>query len=193
MQLIRRVMLSTLVMAGLVACAGHDIKAGDRATQPLVTAEYVDLDRFMGRWYVIANIPYWGERGYVGSYVEYVRREDGDIDDFYYGRKKSFDHPVKKTHLKDWVVNKKTNAEWRASPFWPLSFPYLILYVDPDYQMALIGYPDRSLGWIFSRSPAIPDATLQALYEKLQAQGYDVQMFRRVAQAPGDLGRDGFQ
>ena len=31
----------------------------------------VDLQRFMGRWYVIANIPYFAESGYVGSYVEY--------------------------------------------------------------------------------------------------------------------------
>ena len=35
---------------------------------PLPTpAQPVDVERFLGRWYIIANIPYIGERGDVGS------------------------------------------------------------------------------------------------------------------------------
>ncbi len=35
----------------------------------------VDLPRYMGRWYVIANIPYSAEAGKVGAYTEYRLRE----------------------------------------------------------------------------------------------------------------------
>lgn len=178
---------------GLTACATKGTQPNGQSMRPLVTAEYVDLKRFMGRWYVISNIPYWGERGYVGSYVEYALRDDGDIDDFFFGHKKSFDQPLQKITLKDSVVNTDTNAEWRASPFWPISFPYLILYVDADYQTAIIGYPDRSLAWIFSRKADISEQMLKMLQTKLSEHGYDVNQLLRVPQKVTDIGRPGFQ
>ncbi len=177
----------------LVACSSTGPQSNKQAQRTPVTADYVDLKRFMGRWYVISNIPYWGERGYVGSYVEYALREDGDIDDFFFGHKESFDQPIKKITLKDSVVNTRTNAEWRASPFWPISFPYLILYVDTDYQTAIIGYPDRSLGWIFSRRPDVSDQALKVLYAKLSDYGYNTNQFLRVPQNAEEIGQPGFQ
>ena len=38
----------------LISCANH---------QPMQTVDYVDLERFMGDWYVIANIPTFIEEG----------------------------------------------------------------------------------------------------------------------------------
>lgn len=182
-----------LAVMCLAASACSSLPFSRTIQTPLATVEHVDLPRFMGRWYVISNIPYWGEKGYVGSYVEYSIRDDGDIDDIFFGRKQTFEQPYSETRLKDWVVNKKTNAEWRASPFWPVSFAYLILYVDPEYQSAIIGYPDRSLGWIFSRSPDISQEKLKELYGKLVEQGYDLKQFRRIPQKPVDIGADGYQ
>ena len=49
----------------------------------------IDLERYMGRWYVIANIPYFPERGKVATYDEYILRADGRIDNIF-GFKKSF-------------------------------------------------------------------------------------------------------
>lgn len=181
---------ATLMVA---ACSTTGTQPNGQVLSPLTTADHVDLTRFMGRWYVIANISYWGERGYVGSYVEYALRDDGDIDDLFFGHKKSFDQPIKKITLKDWVVNTRTNSEWRASPFWPISFPYLILYVDANYQTAIIGYPDRSLGWIFSRNPNVSKQTLDIMYAKLAEQGYDTHLFLRVPQQAEQIGQSGFQ
>ncbi|HSN72991.1 MAG TPA: lipocalin family protein, partial [Steroidobacteraceae bacterium] len=48
--------LAVLTFA-LVGCAGAPQR------DPIVTAEQVDLERFMGRWYVIANIPTFIEKG----------------------------------------------------------------------------------------------------------------------------------
>ena len=147
----------------------------------------------MGRWYVIANIPYFGERDYVGSYVEYALRPDGDIDDFSIGHKGNFAAPADKKVLKDWVVKDSNNAEWRASPFWPLSFAYLILYVDPGYRFALIGYPGKSLGWVFARSPEVSAGTYRSLLTRFDAQGDDTTLFQRVPQTRAQLGQPGFQ
>ena len=177
----------------LGACAGSPPNADPRAAVPLALAPSVDLPRFMGRWYVIANIPYFAERGYVGSYVDYSLRADGDIDDIFSGHKNSFDKPLERKTLKDSVVAGSNNARWKSSPFWPLSFDFLILYVDPQYRYALIGYPDRKWGWVFARQPEIAQADYQALLARLAAQGYDTAQFQRVPQSVEQLGLPGFQ
>jgi len=189
----RSIVLCLAACALLSACAAAPENPDPRAAAPLTLAPAVDLNRFMGRWYVIANIPYFAEAGYVGSYVEYALRPDGDIDDVYYGHKSSFDKPLEKKELKDSVVAGSNNAHWRSSPFWPLSFDYQILYVDPAYQYALIGYPDRKWGWVFARSPVIGEPQYRALLARLEQQGYDIARFQRVPQSIEQLGLPGFQ
>ena len=191
-----RSIVSLLCAAACVllgACADAPANPNPRADAPLTLAPAVDLQRFMGRWYVIANIPYFAEQGYVGSYVEYTLRADGDIDDLYFGRKSSFEKPLEQKTLKDSVVSGSNNAEWRSSPFWPVSFSYLILYVDPAYQYALIGYPGRKWGWVFARSPEISDTAYQQLLAELDRHGYDSTRFQRVPQQVDQLGKPGFQ
>ena len=39
--------------------------------------ENLDLQRFMGRWYVIALIPNWVEEGATNSYDDYELNQDG--------------------------------------------------------------------------------------------------------------------
>lgn len=186
--------LSLLLAALLLsACASAPPNPNPRAAAPLCLAPSVDLPRFMGRWYVIANIPYFGERGYVGSYVEYVLRPDGDIDDYFFGHKTSFEAPLEKKALHDWVIPQTGNAQWKARPFWPLAFDFLILDVDAGYQTTLIGYPGKQWGWIFARTPQLDDATYAKLLAKLEAQGYDSTRFRRVPQQPSQIGQPGFQ
>ncbi len=192
----RRSIVSGLCVAAcavLGACAGAPANPNPRAAAPLALAPAVDLPRFMGRWYVIANIPYFAEQGYVGSYVEYAQRPDGDIDDLFFGHKLSFEGALEKKTLKDMVMAGSNNAEWRASPLWPVSFSYLILYVDPAYQYALIGYPDKKWGWVFARSPQIGDAAYQQLLAEFDRQGYDTSRFLRVPQQVDQLGKPGFQ
>lgn len=191
----RSIILGLVTAASMLlgACAGTPANPNPRADAPLKLAPAVDLPRFMGRWYVIANIPYFAEEGYVGSYVEYALRPDGVIDDLYFGHKASFEKPLEKKTLSDTVVKGSNNAEWRSSPFWPLSFSYLILYVDPAYRYALIGYPGKKWGWVFARTPEIGDAAYQKLLAEFDRQGYDTSRFLRVPQKIEQLGQPGFQ
>ena len=191
--MIHRLLTVAAAALALAACAAAPPNPNPRAAEPLALAPQVDLARFMGRWYVIANIPYFAERGYVGSYVEYALRKDGDIDDYFLGHKKRFDAPLEKKTLKDSVIAGSNNARWKSSPFWPLSFDFLILDVDADYQTALIGYPGKKWGWIFARTPEIDAATYRRLIARLDAQGYDSSRFLRVPQRAEQIGQPGFQ
>jgi apolipoprotein D and lipocalin family protein len=184
--------LPIALLAG--GCMALLLLAGCSASDqpPLTLAKQVDLDRYAGRWYIIANIPYFAERGNVGSFFD-VSFPDGKVLDVYSGRGKTFGAPLKQFTMNGYVVPHTHNARWRESPFWPIYLSYLVLWVDPDYQYALVGYPGRGYGWILSRSPQIGDATYQSLLARFGGEGYDTSQFRRVPQTPDQLGKPGYQ
>ncbi|WP_301236316.1 lipocalin family protein [Pandoraea cepalis] len=175
----------------LTGCTGAPPNPNPRADAPLHTVP-VDLPRYMGKWYVIANIPYFAERDFVGSRAEWKLRDDGKIDDHFYGRKDGFDQPERHYQFLDSVVPGSGGGEWRVRLFWPIYVSQLTVYVDPDYRFTLLAYPDKSLGWIFSREPTMDDATYRALLSRFDAMGYDTTRFRRVPQLPEQLGQPGF-
>ncbi len=159
---------------------------------PLRAAADIELDRYLGRWYVIANIPYFAERGKVASYVEYRRRADGRIDDLYFFRK-GFDAPQQQWSGVAWVPDAADPARWRVRFVWPFTSDYVILAVAPDYRYAMVGLPSRELLWVFSREPQLDEASYRALLEIARAQGFDPAQVQRVPQMPQQLGQEGFQ
>jgi apolipoprotein D and lipocalin family protein len=176
---------SCMALLMLMGCTADD-------QPPQKLAEQVDLQRYAGRWYIIANIPYFAERGNVGSYFD-VSFPDGKVMDVYNGRDRSFDAPLKSFTMGGYVVPDSGNARWRESPFWPVYLSYLILWVDPNYQYALVGYPGRGYGWVLSRAPILDDAAYQGLLTRFAAEGYDISLFRRVSQARDQVGQPGYQ
>jgi apolipoprotein D and lipocalin family protein len=153
--------------------------------EPLRPASHVDLGRYMGDWYVIANIPYFAEKDCFDSVESYALRPDGDIDNWFTCRKKSFEAPMKRVASALAVVDdKNSNAVWHVKFFKLISVKYIILAVDPDYQWAVVGHPSRNYGWVLARSKALSDATYRNALESLGAQGYDVSRFKKVPQHP---------
>src|SRR5260370_5787516 len=108
-------------------------------TAPTQLAANVDLDRYMGKWYIIANIPYFAEKGKVASYFD-IKKENGTLLDIYVGQDTFYSKPGTFT-MRDYVVPNTGNARWRETPRALVYFSYLIVYVDPDYKTALVGYP----------------------------------------------------
>jgi apolipoprotein D and lipocalin family protein len=192
----KRAMVIALVAAGVVvvaaSCSNGPPNPNPRADAPLKSVP-VDLPRYMGRWYVIANIPYFAERDFVGTHVEWVLRPDGKIDDIFHGRKKSFDAEETRHQFLDTVKPESGGGEWSVRLFWPVHVTQMTLWVDPDYRYTILGYPNKKLGWIFSRDPMMNDETYRAMLARLDAMGYDTTRFRRVPQSPDQLGQAGFQ
>lgn len=186
----RTLALCLVLAAG--ACSTTPPNPNPRAGIELTLAT-LDLPRYMGRWYNIANIPYFGERDYVASYSEWTLRPDGKIDDLYVGKKGGFDAPETRREFEDTVVPNTGNAHWRVRLFWPISVSQLTLYVDPDYRYTILGYPDKSLGWIFARTPDVSESVYKDLVARLDAMGYDTSRFQRVPQHPAQMGQPGFQ
>jgi apolipoprotein D and lipocalin family protein len=193
MAVLRRLMIPAFVMLSIAlgGCISAPENPNPKASTPIATIP-LDLPRYMGKWYIVANIPYFGERGFVGTHSVWELREDGRIDDHFYAYKKSFDAPLTHYQFLNSVVPGSEGGEWKVRLFWPIHVRQLTLYVDPDYQYTLVAYPGKKLGWIFAREPRISDEVYQSLLQRFDEMGYDISRFRRVPQFPEQIGQPGF-
>lgn len=174
-----RLPLLALVVAMTASCAGipSDAKPQPRA------AENVELSRFMGTWYVIANVPYFFENGKVATRDEYRLRPDGRIDnDFVF--KKRFGEPDRRWRGISTVVPGSGGARWKVQFIWPFSSELMVVKVDDDYQGAALMSPDGSLAWVFGREPVMPPERYAALVDTLKANGVDTSIMQKVPQRP---------
>ena len=163
--------LPTAVLSAwaLLAFAG----CAHRKAPPLRTVDHVDIDRYLGRWYVVANIPYFLEKGKVASYDTYARRPDGRLDNLFTFRKGGFDAPEQTWRGTAWVVDQESNAEWKVRFLWPLKSTYLVLELDPEYRWAVVATPGRKLLWILARDRQLPADVYEKILRLCEAQGYD--------------------
>ena len=168
-----------LIGFGLTGC-------GD-ARGPLTTVPHVDLQRYLGTWYVIANIPYYLENGKVATSDVYTMRDDGTMGNSFVFRRKDFSAPEESWDGYAWVIDGTGNAEWRVRFIWPFSATYLVIDLDPDYRWAVVGHPSRDYFWILSRTRQLNPSIYAGIIARAAAQGYDVSrvaMVHQPAEAP---------
>jgi apolipoprotein D and lipocalin family protein len=149
---------------------------------PLKTAKSVDIQRFMGDWYVIANIPTWIEKGAHNAVESYRLDKDGTIATTFTFRKGAFDGPLKTYKPRGFIIDATGNAEWRMQFIWPFKSEYLITYLNEDYTRTIIARNKRDYVWIMARTPAIPEEDYAALVAELGRQGYDTALLQKVPQ-----------
>lgn len=147
------------------------------------TVDYVDIERFMGPWYVIANIPTFLEKDAHNAVETYTLNEDGTIATNFTFRKGGFDGKVKEYNPKAFITNTETNALWGMRFVWPIKADYRIIYLDDDYTQTIIGRQSRDFVWIMARTPSIPEEDYDRLVEFIATFGYDMSKLQRVPQS----------
>ncbi len=169
-----KLITGAFVAAFLTACNSTE---GD-----LDTVDYVDLERFMGSWYVIANIPTFVEKGAHNAVETYTLNDDGTIDTNFTFRKDGFDGKRKEYNPKAWVFDEVTNARWGMQFIWPIKADYRIVWLDDDYSMTMIGRQERDYVWIMARTPTISEKDYNELVRFAGSIGYDTSQIQRVPQ-----------
>lgn len=164
----------------LVVCGF--LLAGCQSMKPIQTVPHVDIDRFMGKWFVIANIPTFIEKEAYNAIESYRLDDDGSILTTFTFNKGGFDGPLKKYTPRGFIRDKSSNAVWGMQFIWPFEAEYLIIYLDADYTTTVIGRNKRDYVWIMSRSRSISDQEYQDILKFLASQDYDVEKVRRVPQ-----------
>jgi apolipoprotein D and lipocalin family protein len=154
--------------------------AGIESRPPLQTVASVDLTRYAGTWYEIARLPMWFQRHCIDSKAIYTIRPDGTIG--VHNECATDTGGFDQVEGIATIVDPQTNAKLAVTFdnfFARLVGPsrdgnYWILDLDPDYQTALVGTPDRRYLWMLSRSPHLDEATYQRVVRKAQQLGFPV-------------------
>lgn len=164
-----------VLAAFLVGCQG----TGPRP--PIALAPKVEIPRFMGDWYVIANIPTFMEKGAHNAVESYRLDSDGSIATTFTYRAGSFDGESKRYAPRGFVKD-SSGAIWGMRFVWPIKADYRIVHVADDYSKTIVGREARDYVWIMARTPSIPEADYRRLVGIIAAQGYDVSKLERVPQ-----------
>ena len=174
MKLWRKISMSFAAAALLTGCASD--------MPELATVEHVDLDRFMGDWYVIANIPTFVEKGAHNAIENYSINDDGSIATRFTFRKDGFDGKEKEYNPKGFVTDTESNAVWGMRFVWPIKADYRIISLDADYSVTVVGRNKRDYVWIMARDPQISEQTYDELVEFIVLNGYDASKLKRIPQ-----------
>jgi len=146
-------------------------------SNPPETAAFVDLERYVGKWYEIARFPVFFENGLTGVTAEYALQSDGTVRLTNRGMRGALDGPESTIQGVAKVVDTETNSKLsvRFDPFPVSLFPadYWIIEVGQDYEYAVVSNPTRSILWILSRTPQMDQTLYDDVVEHLGAEGFD--------------------
>ena len=160
-------------MLPLYACSNH---------APMPTVDYVDIERFMGDWYVVANIPTFLEEGAHNAVETYKLNPDGTIATTFTFRDGGFDGELKEYNPKGFIQDSETNALWGMQFIWPIKADYRIVYLDNDYTKTVIGRKARDYVWVMARKPELSSEEYDEIVGFVDSIGYDVSKLKRVPQ-----------
>ena len=172
-----------LIVAGLAACiTPHAKTALGNDLPPVETVPWVDLDRYMGRWYEIASYPQFFQRNCFATTATYSLRDDGSIDVLNECRKRSIDGRLSTAKGRATVADATTNAKLRVRFNIFATGDYWIIDLGRDYEFAVVGHPSRNYLWILSRMPQMDQDTWDGILERLQANQWDLSRLRKTVQ-----------
>ncbi len=171
----------TSIVAGLFAAVISGCASQTLSTIKPVSS--VNLNQFMGNWYVIACIPTLIETDAYNAIESYELEQDGSINTHFVFRKGGFEGSKKQYNPKGFVIENTGNAVWDMQFIWPFKSEYIIAYLDKDYTKTIIARNARDYVWIMARTPFINDKEYQELTKSVADLGYEVSKLRKVPQS----------
>lgn len=165
--------LNTILLTCTLLLNGTGWAADETPAAPVRSVAAVDLNRYLGQWYEIAKFPMYFQRNCVAdTTANYSINPDGSVKVVNRCRKESGE--FEQAEGKATVVENTQNAQLKVSFFWPFKADYWVIGLDPNYQWAVVGNPNRKYLWILSRTPTLAESALQAAQKAAVEQGYDL-------------------
>jgi apolipoprotein D and lipocalin family protein len=165
--------------AALAACTGEAYRdtsvtiAAQRDFQP---------ERYLGRWYEIARFPVIFEEGCTATTADYGAIDAETVSVLNTCRKGNPDGAAEQIAGTARIVAPgELKVKFASVPF--VAADYWVLWVDEDYQTAVVGVPSGRAGWILARTPTIDPARRAEAEAVLARNGYDPSRLYDVPQA----------
>ena len=134
------------------------------------TIKSLDLKSYMGRWHELARFDHSFERGMTNVVAEYRLLDDGTVEVINTGLREGKEHRA--------MGHAKTSDDvgrLRVSFFWKFYSDYNIMEMAEDGSWVLVGSRSPNYLWILSRTPKLPQETLNRIVELARKRGYKVE------------------
>ena len=127
----------------------------------------LDLKRYAGTWHNQASIPKWFDEGCNKQVAEYKLEGDKIAVTNKCYKNNKLDKSVTGTAYQD------KGGELKVSFFPTIYADYDVIYIDKDYQHALVGNKQKDSLWVLTRAEKVSDSKLKELIDKAKSKGYD--------------------
>lgn len=138
---------------------------------PLEVVPQIDLQKYLGKWFEIAHLPFRFEAGCSGITATYALNADGTVSVLNECIKNG---KVKTAKGKAKVVDRNTGAKLKVSFFRPFYGDYWIIKLGENYDYSVVGTPNRRYLWVLSRTPQMDDKLYAQLTAFAESKGFDV-------------------
>ena len=134
------------------------------------TIDNLDLKRYMGRWYELARFDHRFERNMERCEAYYALESDGNIA----VRNSGIDTKTGLLRIADGKAKLgKQPGQLRVSFFLFFYSDYNVVALGENYDWALVGSKSPKYLWILSRTPSLPESTIEHILAIARARGYD--------------------
>ncbi len=162
-----------LFLAGLLTgCA--------ESTADIPAVSELDIARFSGKWYEIARLPHYFERGMNQVTAEYTPLPDGIIRVENRGIR---DGEAESVTGKARRADKSGGGNLEVSFFWIFYSGYRVVYLEPDYRAMLVAGNRKNYFWILARTPEIPREDLNRYLKMASGWGFATEKLEYPAPA----------
>ncbi|MEY2792167.1 MAG: hypothetical protein RJA76_159 [Bacteroidota bacterium] len=159
----------------LYACSSSTIPPGAKAV------DQFNKSKYLGKWFEIARMDFFFERGLINTSAFYALNEDGSIkvvNRGYNPEKNEWKESVGKAKF----VGKEDVGMLKVSFFGPFYGGYNVVALDSNYQYALVAGEKLDYLWILSRQKTIPESVRKSYLELAQKIGFDTKALVWVKQ-----------
>ena len=136
---------------------------------------FFETEKYIGKWYEIARIDNRFEKNLINVTAEYSLNPDGTIKVINKGYNK-IKNTEKLIEGKAKIIDKGILKVYFV-PFF--GGDYNVLYVDNDYQYAVVGGNKKNYLWILSRKDSLEEDIYDKLVEIASERGYDAELLEK--------------
>lgn len=144
-----------------------------------------DAKRYLGKWYEVARLDHFFERGLTDVTATYGQAPDGAItvsNRGYLPAKQEW----KSVEGRGVFLGSPEVGSLKVKVGAPFYGGYHVIALAPDYSLAMVSGPTRDYLWILARSPKLSPAVLEPLVAQAKAVGFDTEKLIYVTHgAPG--------
>ena len=158
--------MKEILIAALALAAGCSTT---RSTDEIPIVRNFEAARYMGVWHEIARLPKWYERGLQDVTATYSL--EGDTLKIVNRGFRNGEEVVSTAVGK--FAGARDEGAFRVSFFRPFYGDYRIVYLSPDYDVAIVTGSDLSSLWILARERSLPSERKERLVQMARGWGFD--------------------